>query len=509
MINLKDLRTGTKLFTVFTLITVIFIAGFSYVLASLGTISQATEDIYHLGLIGVENLIEADRDAYQSSIAIAHGFNYADQQNSERVSFFMDDMQANLGQVKQRFDVFREVYYADGRETVPEFKAFDDNYAALSAVSADISKLVLSGSVPAAREKYFGPYMESFGAMRDAMDQLTNLMLEQTEKDFEASKEAASAIIFSILVVLCVVVLISILSGVLLSLAITRPMQELKTLAGKMGAGELTATINPALLLQKEEFGDLARSLEAMRTQVSEVIGNARSVAGYVASGSQQLSTTAQQISQGASGQASVAEEVSSSMEEMSGNIQQNADNAMQTDRIAVKAAKDAEASGMAVSEAVQVMGDIAQRISVVEEIARQTNLLALNAAIEAARAGEHGKGFAVVAAEVRKLAERSQQASAEISSLSRATVTAAQNAGGMLDSLVPDIKRTAELVQEISAASREQRDGVEQSNQAMLQLDSIIQQNASAAEELASTAEELSSQSEQLNEVLSYFTVN
>ena len=193
-------------------------------------------------------------------------------------------------------------------------------------------------------------------------------------------------------------------------------------------------------------------------------------------------------------------------MEEMVSNIKQNADNAQQTDKIANKSAKDAQESGQSVMEAVAAMKEIASKISIIEEIARQTNLLALNAAIEAARAGEHGKGFAVVAAEVRKLAERSQKAAGEINQLSTKTLNVSEKSGEMLNKLVPDIQRTAELVQEITAASKEQDTGAEQINKALQQLEQVIQQNASAAEEMASTTEELTGQSEQLVSALGFF---
>jgi methyl-accepting chemotaxis protein len=196
-------------------------------------------------------------------------------------------------------------------------------------------------------------------------------------------------------------------------------------------------------------------------------------------------------------------------MEEMTSNIRQNADNAQQTQQIAIKAATDAEEGGAAVLQAVTAMKNIAEKISIIEEIARQTNLLALNAAIEAARAGEHGKGFAVVAAEVRKLAERSGAAAAEISELSSSSVRVAEQAGEMLSKMVPDIKRTADLVQEIAAASEEQNSGAEQINKAIQQLDQVVQQNASASEEMASTSEELSSQAEQLQATIAFFRVD
>jgi methyl-accepting chemotaxis protein len=196
-------------------------------------------------------------------------------------------------------------------------------------------------------------------------------------------------------------------------------------------------------------------------------------------------------------------------MEEMASNIKQNADNATQTEKIARQSATDAQASGDAVGRAVEAMQTIAEKITIVQEIARQTDLLALNAAVEAARAGEHGKGFAVVASEVRKLAERSQAAAAEIGTVSSQTVKVAQEAGGMLEKLVPDIKRTAELVAEISAACREQDIGSDQINQAIQQLDKVTQQNASASEQMSATSEELAAQAEQLQSSIAYFRTN
>ncbi|MEF0865208.1 methyl-accepting chemotaxis protein, partial [Rhizobium sp. BR 318] len=202
-------------------------------------------------------------------------------------------------------------------------------------------------------------------------------------------------------------------------------------------------------------------------------------------------------------------EEASASMEQMAANIKQNADNAAQTEKIARQSAKDAEASGDAVTRAVSAMRTIAEKIGIVQEIARQTDLLALNAAVEAARAGEHGKGFAVVASEVRKLAERSQSAAAEISSMSSDTVKAAAEAGDMLGRLVPDIRKTAELVSEISAACREQDIGAAQINEAIQQLDKVTQQNAGASEEMSATSEELAAQAEELQASIAFFKVD
>ncbi len=257
--------------------------------------------------------------------------------------------------------------------------------------------------------------------------------------------------------------------------------------------------------------GDHEKMKDAINTLVqnlSNVAVGIASAADQVAAGSQQLSSAAEQLSGGVSEQAASGEEASASMEEMAANIKQNADNAAQTEKIARQSAKDAETSGHAVDRAVGAMRTIAEKISIVQEIARQTDLLALNAAVEAARAGEHGRGFAVVASEVRKLAERSQQAAAEISGLSGETVKVATEAGEMLSKLVPDIRKTAELVAEISAACREQDIGASQINEAIQQLDKVTQQNASASDEMSATSEELAAQAEELQASIAFFRV-
>jgi len=259
----------------------------------------------------------------------------------------------------------------------------------------------------------------------------------------------------------------------------------------------------------KNKGGDLDQALEEMVNNLREIATTIYNGAENVSGASSQVASASQQMSQGAQEQASASEEVSSSMEQMVANIQQNTDNSRETEKIANKAAKDIQISSNAVSETVEAIKTIVERIAIIEEIASKTDLLALNAAVEAARAGEHGKGFAVVAAEVRKLAERSQKAAAEITEISSKTVKSAEESKQLLVNTLPDIKKTAELVQEIAAASVEQNTGADQVNGAIQQLSTVTQGNASAAEQMSSNAEELNSQAEELKSAVSYFKLN
>ena len=281
-------------------------------------------------------------------------------------------------------------------------------------------------------------------------------------------------------------------------------LRETARIAEKISDGDLTVTVKP--LSDKDKLGI---SLSLMAQQLHEIVRTVKGAGDYVASGSQMMSSNAEQMSQGASEQAASAEQASSSMEEMAANVRQNADNATETEKIALKSAENAGEGGKAVNETVSAMKIIIQKISIIEEIAGQTNLLALNAAIEAARAGEHGKGFAVVASEVRKLSERTKNAAVEINKLSVSSMEVAEKASGIFTLIIPDIQKTAELVQEISAASNEQSSGADQINKAFQQLDAVIQQNLAASEELSSTAEELTGQALNLQNTIRFFKID
>lgn len=264
--------------------------------------------------------------------------------------------------------------------------------------------------------------------------------------------------------------------------------------------------LNVDIVLAKGDDTSLLASIAKMCQQLAQIIQEVRSSADALSSAAEEVNATAQSLAKGASGQAASVEETSASMEQMSASIAQNTENSSITDGMAQKVARDAVSSGEAVASTVNAMQKIAERISMIDEIAYQTNLLALNAAIEAGRAGEHGRGFAVVASEVRKLAERSQVAAQEIGTLATETVKQADVAGKLLQDMVPSVRKTADLVQEIAAASAEQNTGVSQINSAISQVSHTLQQNAAASEELSSTAEEMSVQAIRLQESMTYF---
>lgn len=387
----------------------------------------------------------------------------------------------------------------------------------------------LFDAMMASRTAYWNRFDEVLGLLRafrtrEGIDLVNNSLkplydryVEQAGADVSFNKANAdasgSAILetdagakMGIIVALGIALFIGAGVSLTISRSITRPLVVVSRMVAAVAQGDLR---QKADVTSRDELGQMVQAVNDMVDNLRKTAEGIVLATANVATGSDALSSTSQQISQGATQQAAAAEESSASMEQMSASVERNADNARQTDKIASKAAEDAKASGDAVIRTVAAMKEVAEKINIIQEIARKTDLLALNAAVEAARAGEHGKGFAVVASEVRKLAERSQTAAAEISRLTTDGVRTADGAGQLLVRLVPDIQRTAELVREIAAASAEQTSGAMQVNTAIQQLDQVIQQNTAASEEMASTAEELSSQAEVLQGAIGFFKLD
>jgi len=346
-------------------------------------------------------------------------------------------------------------------------------------------------------------------AVESAIDDIEAMNSKDAKEVSDDNARTASRATLFLVIVMLAGAVTAASTGLLLTFSITRPLNSGVRAMEKMAEGDLEVAFDAKALTISDETGILTRAMKKMADQLKTTISFSLDASGNVSAGSTQLSAASQNISQGSSEQASSVEEISASVEEMTASINQNADNASQTEKIAMKSSDDAREGGEAVRQTVGAMKMIAEKISIIQEIARQTNLLSLNASIEAARAGEHGKGFAVVASAVQKLAERSQDAAEEISKLSKSSVEVAEKAGGMLEKLVPDIQKTADLVSEINAASAEQNKGIQQVNTAVQQFNQVIQANASSSEELASTAEELASQAEELRSRLSFFRVD
>ncbi|MDB5526341.1 MAG: hypothetical protein JWM58_4104 [Rhizobium sp.] len=529
-----------KLAGAFGLLIVLMLATAGYGLYSLGTLNQAISDVISGPAVRLENAQNLGN--YQLRIARAQ-MNLATANNAADVAKYIASSDNN----QQKFnDTVKWLQAAASTEAGKQgWKAVEEQSQSLFKIDDEIRTMAKAGNTAEAVRVA----TTDGRAIMDKIDELIETR-KQANKNQMKDAERLTSDLYSntrniIVGISGLALALGLICALWIALSISSGLRKIKTAVDAVAIGDLdqdiaiktndeikdlvdtinvmtanlrntaniadqisngNLTVAPKPLSDKDTLGI---ALESMVERLRGVVSDALTASHNVSSGSQELSASSEQVSQGATEQASAAEEASAAMEEMAANIKQNADNAAQTEKIARQSSKDAEASGEAVNRAVAAMRTIAQKISIVQEIARQTDLLALNAAVEAARAGEHGKGFAVVASEVRKLAERSQSAAAEIGAMSSDTVQAAQEAGDMLARLVPDIRKTAELVSEITAACREQDIGASQINEAIQQLDKVTQQNSSASEEMAATSEELAAQSEELQTSIAFFKVD
>ena len=504
MINLNNVKISSKLLmSFFIILLIVVIVGVTGFLNSRSLNGKLVE-ISTGDLPSVSNLLETDRDLYRLLMA-ERSMIFTDVK-TDLYKQLMAEYEESFQLSKERFDNFKKLADDGAADLIAKYETARAQWERLS-------RQVVEGRTSDTREGRrlaidltLAGALVKFDEMRGILDQLTGLTMQKVD----SRRLEAEAAFVRTTITLSITTIIGIIIGLVLALfiagGITKPVKKLMGIVDSISKGDLEVELE---IDRKDEIGQLVDKIADMVDKFRSVVMDVAAAADNVANASQAMNASTEQMSQGATEQATSSEQASSSMEQMSSNIRQNADNALQTEKIAVKAAEDTLQGGEAVTETVRAMSEIAEKISIIEEIARQTNMLALNAAIEAARAGEHGKGFAVVAAEVRKLAERSQSAAAEIIHLSTTSMEVAEKAGQMFEQMVPDIRKTAELVQEIAAASSEQNAGAAQINKAIQQLDHVTQQNASAAEEMSSTAEELASQAVHLGETIAYFKVN
>lgn len=502
--RLNSISIGKRLGLTFLLIMVLYLGNLVYLLMVMSNSTNSSSDIFNRNVMSIDYLLEADRDFYQSNLAISHVLNYHKAGKKDKIESTFADVFENMDQVMERYAKFNMLFKLSENE---KYRAPDSlfhlEYKMVLQHAKQIQELILNNKADAAEKIYYGEYLQTFENSREKLNIFTEELMKTAQME-QAAIESSSKRSQYLSIIICIIVLVVMIVGAyLVTQSILRPLMQVWRLSGQIAKGDLSENVD---VFGKDEISQMMQSFHEMIEKLRDTIQNIRQSATELVAASGELANASGSMSSGASEQAAAAEQVSASVEEMFSSIMQNLDNSQKTEEIAVRASLTITKGKAAMDSTIHAMQEIAENITIINSIVYKTDLLSINASVEAARAGDAGKGFAAVAVEVRKLAELSRSAADKIEKLVAVNAKEAILSGEVLANIVPDVNKTAELVQEISSSSNEQHTNVTQINSSVVQLSHLAQNYSALSEELASSSEQVAAQALNLKSAVNFF---
>ncbi len=497
-------KIGMRLSFAFFLIMILYLGNLVYLLIVMNSTKNSSSDIFNRNVMSIDYLLEADRDFYQSNLAISHALSYLESGKKSELEKAWPDVFENMDQVKTRYEKFNVLFNLKGNV---KYRATDSifqiEFGEVLKHARQIKVEADNQHVDLAKSLYYGDYIENFEQAREKLNVFTEELMTTAQAE-QKNIELSTARSIQLSILICVIVLIvMIIAAYLVTQSIQRPLMQVWRLSGQVAKGDLSENVE---VYGKDELSQMMQSFHEMIDKLRETIQNIRQSANELVAASGELANASGNMSSGASEQAAAAEQVSASVEQMFASIMQNLENSRMTEEIALRASKTIGKGKEAMDLTIHAMQEIAQNITIINSIVYKTDLLSINATVEAARAGDSGKGFAAVASEVRKLAELSRSAADKIEKLVSENTRQAITSGEVLSNIVPDVNKTADLVQEITSSSNEQHTNATQINSSVMQLSQLAQNYSALSEELASSSEEVAAQAMNLKAAVSFF---
>lgn len=497
-------KIGMRLSFAFFLIMILYLGNLVYLLIVMNSTKNSSSDIFNRNVMSIDYLLEADRDFYQSNLAISHALSYLESGKKSELEKAWPDVFENMDQVKTRYEKFNVLFNLKGNV---KYRATDSifqiEFGEVLKHARQIKVETENQHVDLAKSLYYGEYIENFQLAREKLNVFTEELMTTAQAE-QKNIELSTARSIQLSILICVIVLIvMIIAAYLVTQSIQRPLMQVWRLSGQVAKGDLSENVE---VYGKDELSQMMQSFHEMIDKLRETIQNIRQSANELVAASGELANASGNMSSGASEQAAAAEQVSASVEQMFASIMQNLENSRMTEEIALRASKTIGKGKEAMDLTIHAMQEIAQNITIINSIVYKTDLLSINATVEAARAGDSGKGFAAVASEVRKLAELSRSAADKIEKLVSENTRQAITSGEVLSNIVPDVNKTADLVQEITSSSNEQHTNATQINSSVMQLSQLAQNYSALSEELASSSEEVAAQAMNLKAAVSFF---